>query len=105
MREPGESGQCQIVPCGMNPSTRRNVEGDETRLKCGTTQAKEGCEYLSKESGFYSAGSNGGGWGKGMVLNVSDQRSDIIRAVLLGKRIGKLEIENRLVKACAQVRN
>lgn len=60
MREPGVSGQCQIVPCGMNPSTRRNVEGDETRLECGTTQVKEGCEYLSKESGFCSAGSNGG---------------------------------------------
>lgn len=43
--------------------------------------------------------------GKGRALKVSEQRSDIIRVVLLGKWIGKLEVENRLVKACAQARN
>lgn len=81
----------------MNPGTRRNVEGDEIRLECGTTQAKEGCEYL--QVAMEAVG------GVGMALKVSEQRSDIIRAVLLGKWIGKLETENRLVKACAQVRN
>lgn len=48
------------VPCGVSPSTRRNVGGDETRLEDGTAQAKEGREYLSEESGFYSTCSNGG---------------------------------------------
>lgn len=44
MREPEVSGQYQVVPRGLSPSTRRNVKGDETWLECGTTQAKEGHE-------------------------------------------------------------
>lgn len=39
-----------------------------------------------------------------MALKVSEQRSDIIRAVLLGKWIRKLEFENRLVKACEKLK-
>lgn len=67
MREPGVSGQCQIVPCGMKPSTKRNIERDETRLQCGTTQAKKGCEYLLRNLAFtlqiaMEAVGKGGGW-------------------------------------------
>lgn len=77
MQEHGVSEQYQIVTCGSSRSTRRNIEGSEAAK--GRGQAKEGCEYLAKESGSYSAA------GDRRPLKVYEQESDTIRIVLWGK--------------------
>lgn len=81
--------------CRGSLSARRNREGDVARK--GDGSGPGGLDYPSKESDFYSSGSNGG------PLTVSEKGlTPFIKMVLFGQNDWKMR--HRYFKMCAQVR-